>query len=434
MRMIDIIEKKKHGLELIADEIEYFVSGYTNGSIPDYQASALAMAICFNSMTDTETANLTFNMARSGDMLDLREFGDVTVDKHSSGGVGDKTTLIVAPIAAAAGCTVAKMSGRGLGFTGGTIDKLESIPGFCTAMPGEEFKKRAKEHGIVIAGQTGNMAPCDKKLYALRDVTATVDCTALIASSIMSKKLAAGAKNIVLDVKCGSGAFMTDMDSARKLARTMVNIGKKCSRRVSAFITDMNIPLGNAVGNSLEVIEAVNILKGEKVDDLRELCLTLAAEMISLAKKTDSACAYKTACDILDSGKAYDKFREMVISQGGDVTYIDNTSRFTKGSCQQVIRAQSDGYIEHIDALTLGRVSVLLGAGRSVKEDGIDPAAGIILNVKPGNRVNNGDAVMTLYAASEQKIQLATKEALSSFRISREDPCIKRNVIKEHIV
>ena len=334
MRMTDIIEHKKQGLKLTKEEIEFFVRGYTKGDIPDYQAAALAMAVYFNKMDNEETADLTLAMAHSGDMLDLSEFGNSTVDKHSSGGVGDKTTLIVAPIACAAGCTVAKMSGRGLGFTGGTIDKLEAIPGFSTAMAPKEFKEKAKNIGLVIAGQTGNMAPCDKKLYALRDVTATVDCMPLIASSIMSKKLAAGAKNIVLDVKCGDGAFMKNLDDASKLANEMVSIGKRCGRNVTALITDMTSPLGYAVGNSLEVQEAIKVLKGENIPRLTPLCISLAANMISLTKGIELSEAQKQVTNIINSGKALDKFKEMVKSQGGDTSFIEDESKFEFDKCK----------------------------------------------------------------------------------------------------
>lgn len=422
MRMNDIIEKKKEGKTLNRSEIHYFVNGYTNDTIPDYQVSALAMAIWFNKMTKEETAILTDEMAKSGDMLDLSSLGNSTVDKHSSGGIGDKTTLIVAPIVSAAGCVVAKMSGKGLGFTGGTIDKLESIPNFNTSMNPKDFIKQAKEIGIVVAGQTGNMAPCDKKLYALRDVTSTVDCMPLIASSIMSKKLASGAKNIVLDVKCGNGAFMKTKEDATELAKEMVHIGKSCDRNVSAFITDMNTPLGFAIGNSLEVKEAVDVLKGKDIKDLREISLVLSAEMISLALQKDKEESMNIAKDMLDSGKAYKKFLQMVKAQGGDTEFIEDTSLFIKDNFSCEIKAEKDGFISNLNALTLGKVSVILGAGRNVKTDKIDYNAGILLSKKQGDKVLKNDTVMTLYSSDKEKLNEAKKVVLSSFEIKNVEP------------
>lgn len=418
MRMIDIIEHKKQGLELTKEEIEFFVSGFTSGKIPDYQASALAMAIYFNKMSDEETSVLTNAMAKSGDMLDLSLFGNLSVDKHSSGGVGDKTTLVVAPIAAALGCVVAKMSGRGLGFTGGTIDKLESIPNFNTQMSPQEFINQAKDIGIVVAGQTGNMAPCDKKLYALRDVTATVDCMPLIASSIMSKKLAAGSKNIVLDVKCGDGAFMKSKEDATHLANEMIKIGTALGRNVSAVISDMDSPLGFAVGNTLEVVEAVKILKGEKVPRLYDLCITLASHMVSSCKgiSLDSA---KEQCEAaIENGSALQKLCDLVKAQGGDESYIKDESKFPLAKYKYEIKAEKDGYISLLEAEKIGNASCLLGAGRSVKDDKIDTLAGIVLSVKVGDKISKNDTVMTLYSSSEEKIKNALSTALSSIKIS----------------
>ena len=429
--MTDIIEHKKQGLKLTKEEIEFFVKGYTNGDIPDYQASALAMAIYFNKMTNEETATLTLAMAQSGDMLDLSEFENSTVDKHSSGGVGDKTTLVAAPIAAAAGCTVAKMSGRGLGFTGGTIDKLEAIPGFCTAMNPEKFKKQARDIGLVIAGQTGNMAPCDKKLYALRDVTATVDCMPLIASSIMSKKLAAGAKNIVLDVKCGEGAFMKDIQSATLLANEMVNIGRHCKRNVRALITDMSSPLGYAVGNSLEVAEAVKILKGENIPRLTALCISLAANMISLTKNIDLKGAENEAKEMIKSGKALEKLKETVKAQGGDVSYIDDESKFGFDKYKAEIKAEKSGYISSIDAQKIGNTCVILGAGRNVKTDNIDPLAGILFTHQMGDYINKNDTVMTLYSSDEKRLDSAMALAQGSFEISDIKPNDSDIILKQ---
>lgn len=418
MRMIDIIEHKKQGLELTKEEIEFFVNGFTNGKIPDYQASALAMAIYFNKMSDEETSVLTNAMAKSGDMLDLSFFGNLSVDKHSSGGVGDKTTLVVAPIAAALGCVVAKMSGRGLGFTGGTIDKLESIPNFNTQMSPQEFINQAKDIGIVVAGQTGNMAPCDKKLYALRDVTATVDCMPLIASSIMSKKLAAGSKNIVLDVKCGDGAFMKSKEDATHLANEMMKIGTALGRNVSAVISDMNSPLGFAVGNTLEVVEAVKILKGEKVPRLYELCITLASHMVSSCKGISLNSAKEQCEAAIENGSALKKLCDLVKAQGGDESYIKDESKFPLAKYKYEIKAEKDGYISLLEAEKIGNASCLLGAGRSVKDDKIDMLAGIVLSVKVGDKISKNDTVMTLYSSSEEKIKNALSTALSSIKIS----------------
>lgn len=418
MRMIDIIEHKKQGLELTKEEIEFFVSGFTSGKIPDYQASALAMAIYFNKMSDEETSVLTNAMAKSGDMLDLSFFGNLSVDKHSSGGVGDKTTLVVAPIAAALGCVVAKMSGRGLGFTGGTIDKLESIPNFNTQMSPQEFINQAKDIGIVVAGQTGNMAPCDKKLYALRDVTATVDCMPLIASSIMSKKLAAGSKNIVLDVKCGDGAFMKSKEDATHLANEMIKIGTALGRNVSAVISDMNSPLGFAVGNTLEVVEAVKILKGEKVPRLYELCITLASHMVSSCKGISLNSAKEQCEAAIENGSALKKFCDLVKAQGGDESYIKDESKFPLAKYKYEIKAEKDGYISLLEAEKIGNASCLLGAGRSVKDDKIDMLAGIVLSVKVGDKISKNDTVMTLCSSSEEKIKNSLSTALSSIKIS----------------
>lgn len=418
MRMIDIIEHKKQGLELTKDEIEFFVSGFTSGKIPDYQASALAMAIYFNKMSDEETSVLTNAMAKSGDMLDLSFFGNLSVDKHSSGGVGDKTTLVVTPITAALGCVVAKMSGRGLGFTGGTIDKLESIPNFNTQMSPQEFINQAKDIGIVVAGQTGNMAPCDKKLYALRDVTATVDCMPLIASSIMSKKLAAGSKNIVLDVKCGDGAFMKSKEDATHLANEMIKIGTALGRNVSAVISDMNSPLGFAVGNTLEVVEAVKILKGEKVPRLYELCITLASHMVSSCKGISLNSAKEQCEAAIENGSALKKLCDLVKAQGGDESFIKDESKFPLAKYKYEIKAEKDGYISLLEAEKIGNASCLLGAGRSVKDDKIDMLAGIVLSVKVGDKISKNDTVMTLYSSSEEKIKNALSTALSSIKIS----------------
>lgn len=397
MRIYDIILKKRNGGVLNKEEIQFFVKGYTAGEIPDYQASALMMAIFFNGMTDEETANLTESMAVSGDTVDLSEFGELSSDKHSTGGVGDKTSLIVAPIVASLGGFVTKMSGRGLGHTGGTVDKLESIPGYKTELSQKDFLETVRKTGMAIIGQTGNLAPCDKKLYALRDVTATVDSIPLITSSIMSKKLAAGSKNIVLDVKWGSGAFMKTAEDAQKLAENMVAIGKKCGRNMAALITDMNTPLGNNIGNSLEIIEAVEILKNQKECDLKEVSIKLSANIVSLFKKITLDEAEKLVKNAIASGKAFDKMKEWISFQGGDVSYIENVEKFEKAKYLKEIFAENDGYINKMDAEKIGIIACVLGAGREKKEDKIDFSAGIILDKKTGDFVKKGEKLCTLF-------------------------------------
>lgn len=416
--MYDIIYKKRKGEALNDEEIRFAVNGFTNCEIPDYQMSALAMAICFNSMTDTETAILTDAMAKSGDMVDLSEFGDLSVDKHSTGGVGDKTTLIVAPIVAACGAKVAKMSGRGLGHTGGTVDKLESIEGYKTEISIEDFFKQTRDIGVSVIGQTGNMTPADKKLYALRDVTATVDSIPLIVSSIMSKKLAAGAKSIVLDVKVGSGAFMPDLESATTLAKNMVEIGKRCSRNMAALITNMDLPLGHAIGNSLEVIEAISVLKNETAGDLKEICLALAANMLALSFKISHEEAYDKALNALESGLAYSKFKQWIAYQGGNVAWAENTGLFPKASIIYEVKAPHSGWISKMNTASIGNVSSLLGAGRVTKTDVIDFSAGIKLNKKTGDHVEAGETLCTLYTNKESIIKQAEELYLSSLTFS----------------
>lgn len=416
--MYDIIYKKRKGEALNDEEIRFAVNGFTNCEIPDYQMSALAMAICFNSMTDTETAILTDAMAKSGDMVDLSEFGDLSVDKHSTGGVGDKTTLIVAPIVAACGAKVAKMSGRGLGHTGGTVDKLESIEGYKTEISIEDFFKQTRDIGVSVIGQTGNMTPADKKLYALRDVTATVDSIPLIVSSIMSKKLAAGAKSIVLDVKVGSGAFMPDLESATTLAKNMVEIGKRCSRNMAALITNMDLPLGHAIGNSLEVIEAISVLKYETAGDLKEICLALAANMLALSFKISHEEAYDKALNALESGLAYSKFKQWIAYQGGNVAWAENTGLFPKASIIYEVKAPHSGWISKMNTASIGNVSSLLGAGRVTKTDVIDFSAGIKLNKKTGDHVEAGETLCTLYTNKESIIKQAEELYLSSLTFS----------------
>lgn len=422
MRMYDIISKKRHAEELSDDEIQYFIEGYTNGSIPDYQASAFTMAVCFNGMSEHETFVMTNAMAHSGDTVDLSEFGDKTVDKHSTGGVGDKTTLIVAPIVASLGAKVTKMSGRGLGHTGGTVDKLESIPGYNISLASNEFTKQINNVGVAVVGQSGNLTPADKKLYALRDVTATVDSIPLIVSSVMSKKLAAGSKTIVLDVKCGSGAFMKTPEDAQVLAEQMVKIGKLSGRNMAALITNMNMPLGNSIGNSLEVIEAVSVLKGGSNGDLRTICVALASNMISLVNNISIEKAEELVVDSIDSGKAYEKMKEWIAAQGGDISYLDDVSKFEKSSYEYKVCSESKGYISFIDAEKIGNVSVLLGAGRQTKDDDIDYSAGIVMDKNFGDCVDKGDVLCTLYTNNECVLNEAKQACIKAITISEKKP------------
>lgn len=402
MRMYDIIEKKKRAQALTDAEIKFFVDGYTAGDIPDYQASALCMAVCLNSMTDEESASLTYHMMMSGDTVDLSSLAK-TADKHSTGGVGDKTSLIIAPTAASLGLSVAKMSGRGLGHTGGTIDKLESIPGFRTSITNDEFMEQVRKIGVAIVAQTGNLAPADKKLYALRDVTATVDSIPLIASSIMSKKLASGAESIVLDVKYGSGAFMKTPEEAEKLARVMVNIGKANGRKMCALITDMDKPLGQNIGNSLEVMEAVQVLRGETKGDLYEISVALTANMLALATEIPSEHADALVRDAIDSGKAYEKFLEWISAQGGDVSFITE-NKLSVGKCVREVKAARSGYISHLDAEGIGQAACTLGAGRLTKDDTPDLSAGITIVKTVGDYVEEGDTLAVLYSSDEAKL------------------------------
>lgn len=420
--MYDIIQKKRDGCVLSAEEIAFFVNGYTSGEIPDYQASALMMAIYFSGMNDDETAELTRFMAHSGDTVDLSRFGTLSVDKHSTGGVGDKTTLIVAPIVASVGGKVAKMSGRGLGHTGGTVDKLESIPGYRTSLSSEEFLSQVEKTGIAVIGQTGNLAPADKKMYALRDVTATVGSIPLITSSIMSKKLAAGSHSIVLDVKVGSGAFMKTAEDARTLAEKMTDIGKRCGRNMTAVITDMNNPLGHNVGNALEIIEAVNVLKGEKTGDLRDVCLTLAANMISLSLGTDIEEAFKKAENAIASGAAFEKMTEWIAAQGGDVSYVLDTSLFPKTLVEHAVKSPFCGYIASTDAEKIGIAAVELGAGRASKTDDIDHSAGIVIAKKTGDYVEKGETLCTFYTNKAGCVAEAERKYLDALRFSETKP------------
>ena len=422
MRIYDILLKKRNGGELTPAEIRFFVNGYTAGDIPDYQASALMMAIFFRGMNERETVDLTAAMAASGDAVDLSRFGNLSVDKHSTGGVGDKTSLIVGPIVAALGGKVTKMSGRGLGHTGGTVDKLESIPGFRTSLSADAFLRQVETVGIAIIGQSGNLAPADKKLYALRDVTATVDSIPLITSSIMSKKLAAGSKNIVLDVKVGSGAFMKTPAEAETLAREMVKIGKACGRNMAALLTDMNAPLGHAIGNALEVQEAAAVLKNECGGDLREVSLALAAEMTALFQAVSVEEAKRLVTKTLESGAAYRKMREWIAAQGGDVAYLDNPTRFPTAHFAETVPAPRDGYLVSMNAQAIGTVSVLLGAGRAKKDDAIDPAAGILLHKKPGDRVRAGEPLCTLYTSKSAALSDAAAAFVAAVTIGDNPP------------
>lgn len=420
MRIYDIILKKRNGFTLTKEEIFFFVNNYTSGEIHDYQASALMMAIFFKGMTDEETAYLTEAMALSGDNVDLGEFGNNSCDKHSTGGVGDKTSLIVAPIVASLGGVVTKMSGRGLGHTGGTVDKLESIPGYKTELTEKEFLNQVRKVGIAVISQSGNLAPADKKLYALRDVTATVDSIPLITSSIMSKKLASGSKNIVLDVKYGSGAFMKTPEDALTLAENMVEIGKKCSRNMAALITDMNTPLGRNIGNSLEIIEAVEILKNNTDCDLLRVSVQLSANLIALIKNISLEKAVDQVKESIASGKAYEKMKEWIAFQGGDVSYIEDTEKFEKAKYSLEVISEKDGYITKMDAEAIGIIACKLGAGREKKEDSIDFTAGIILHKKTGDRVNKGESLATLYTNNESLLKAVNY--LDAIEIGTEKP------------
>ncbi|MFZ5988593.1 MAG: pyrimidine-nucleoside phosphorylase [Bacillota bacterium] len=432
MRMYDIIEKKRDGGELSLEEINYFIKGYCDNSIPDYQASALLMAIFLNGMNERETADLTDAMARSGDMIDLSMIDGIKVDKHSTGGVGDKTTMILGPIVAACGIPVAKMSGRGLGHTGGTIDKLESIPGFKTALTKEQFILNVKDIGISIAGQTGNLAPADKKLYSLRDVTATVNNISLIASSIMSKKIASGADRIVLDVKTGSGAFMKTLEHSMELARAMVKIGERVGRKTAAVVTDMDIPLGNAVGNSLEVIEAIETLNGRGPKDLEEVSFELAARMLELSGAGDIEACRNKVLEAVNSGRALSKLEKMIERQGGNPGVIENYQLFGSAGTAYEFVSHDDGYMESIKTDLLGTASMILGAGRETKDSIIDYSAGIVLYKKPGMKVSKGDLIAILYTNNDDRMTSALDALKRSISLSHNKPA-SRPLILAHV-
>ncbi|MDL2288507.1 thymidine phosphorylase [Oscillospiraceae bacterium OttesenSCG-928-F05] len=422
MRMYDLIMKKKRGEALSDAEIAFFVSGFTDGTIPDYQASALLMAICFTGMTEAETVALTGAMAASGDTVDLSAIPGVKVDKHSTGGVGDKTTLIIGPIVASLGVPVAKMSGRGLGHTGGTVDKLEAIPGLKTAFTQEDFLRIVRETGICVAGQSGSLAPADKKLYALRDVTGTVDSLPLIAASVMSKKLAAGADKILLDVKAGSGAFMKTVDDAAALARCMVDIGTGAGRETAALVTNMDIPLGSAVGNALEIIEVIEVLRGTGPADLTAVSLDLAAAMLALAGRGDAAHCRALAEGAIASGDALRKLREMVAAQGGDPAYIDTPARFGRSPVVEALEAPEDGYVAAIQSELCGLAACMLGAGRETETSVIDPLSGILLMKKPGDHVSKGDTLAFLHTAEAARVSGARETLLRAYSFRAEKP------------
>lgn len=413
MSILDIIAKKRDKKELTKEEIEFFVKGYTEGSITDYQAAALVMAIYINGMNEREITDLTLFMAHSGDVLDLSSLGEV-VDKHSTGGIGDKITLILMPIVASLGIPVAKMSGRGLGFTGGTVDKLESIPGYNTNVPVDKFIENVKNIGISLIGQTLNLAPADKKLYALRDTISCTESIPLIASSIMSKKIASGANRIVIDVTCGSGAFMKNLESAKELARVMTKIGELANKETKCIITDMNQPVGRAVGNTLEVIEAIDILKGKYLpEDIKNIITELGANMLLLANKVNSIEEGKIKIlENLNNGKAYEKFVQLVQNQGGDISYIENTDKFGKAKYIVPIVAEKTGTVSKLDALTIGKLSVYLGAGRMKKEDNIQKEVGFVLDKKVGDKVEKGEILGYIHSNDENKANEIIKQQI----------------------
>ena len=431
MRMYDIIQHKRDNKELSGEEIQFFVEGYTAGNIPDYQAAALAMAIFFNGMTPEETAALTLAMAHSGDVMDLTPIKGVKVDKHSTGGVGDKTSLVLGPMVAALGVPVAKMSGRGLGHTGGTIDKLESFPGFQTGIPEQDFFDNVNRIGIAIAGQTGNLAPADKKLYALRDVTATVESIPLIASSIMSKKIAAGADVIVLDVKVGSGAFMKDEESAVELADTMVRIGDNVGKKTMAVVSDMDEPLGYAVGNALEVKEAIDTLAGNGPQDLYELCLELGSHMVAGAGKAQNCAeAKEMLAGTIKDGSALRKLAELVEAQGGNPEAVYDTELLPKASIEYEYRADTEGYVSRIVCDIVGTSAMVLGGGRENKDSVIDLSVGIILEAKKGAYVHKGDVLARFYANDENKLSDAVKRFADAYVIEDTKPAGSRLIKK----
>ena len=432
MNIIDIIAKKRDSKELETDEINYFIAEYTKNRIEDYQAAALIMAIYINGMTYRETKDLTMAMANSGDILDLSELGTNVVDKHSTGGVGDKVTIILAPLIASLDIPVAKMSGRGLGFTGGTVDKIESIPGYNTGISEKEFINNVKNIGISLITQTLNLAPADKKIYALRDTIACTESIPLIASSIMSKKIASGANKIVLDVTCGFGAFMKNINDARELSKTMIEIGKLANRETVCVITNMNEPLGFAVGNSLEIIEAIEFLKGNMPEDLKQVVLELGAYMVKLAGKGENINENKEKLlENIENGKAYNKFIELVQNQGGDIEYVRDINKFKKAEIIREVKSTNEGFVQEINAEEIGKLSCELGAGRKTKNDKIDLQVGIVLNKKIGDFVSKGEKLATIYANDIEKDLETETKLLAIYEIGKDE--IKERTILDII-
>ncbi|HWO75796.1 MAG TPA: pyrimidine-nucleoside phosphorylase [Bacillus sp. (in: firmicutes)] len=421
MRMVDLIQKKRDGAELTTEEIKFIIQGFTNDEIPDYQMSAFCMAVFFKGMTDKECADLTMAMVESGDQIDLSAIEGIKVDKHSTGGVGDTTTLVLGPLVATLGVPVAKMSGRGLGHTGGTIDKLESVPGFHVEIENEEFVRLVNQNKLAVIGQSGNLTPADKKLYSLRDVTATVNSIPLIASSIMSKKIAAGADAIVLDVKTGAGAFMKSLEDSLSLAKAMVKIGNQIGRKTMAVISDMSQPLGYAIGNALEVKEAIDTLRGEGPEDLTELCLTLGSYMVFLGGKADSLEEAKEKLkEVLKTGAALDTFKTFLQAQGGDPSVVDDTLKLPQASFAFELEAKEDGFVEELVADSIGTAAMWLGAGRATKESSIDLAVGLLLRKKIGDSVKKGESLVTIYSNTENVDHVKAK-LYESIRISKTD-------------
>ena len=429
MRMYDIILKKRANLPLSDKEIRFVIDGYVKGEIPDYQVSALLMTIVFNGMNARELGTLTLAMAQSGNMVDLSNIDGITVDKHSTGGVGDKTTLIIAPLVAACGGKVAKMSGRGLGHTGGTIDKMESIPNLKVSLEQDAFIDQVNKIGLAVIGQSEGLAPADKKLYALRDVTGTVDSIPLIASSVMSKKLASGAQAILLDVKVGSGAFMKNIEDARELAKAMVDIGKENGRSVKAILTDMDRPLGHAIGNALEIREVINTLKGHGPEDLTHECIIMAAHMLVLSRMCDYETALNRVQQALDSGAALERLRLMIEAQGGDSRVIDDDRVLTIGKFTYDVTSPKDGYITHMNTERCGIASVMLGAGRTVKDGPIDYSAGIVMHKKTGDSVTVGESIATLYASDESLLNNAAQTYLEAITIGNTAPKVVDTIL-----
>ena len=429
MRMYDIILKKRANLPLSDKEIRFVIDGYVNGEIPDYQVSALLMTIVFNGMNARELGTLTLAMAQSGNMVDLSNIDGITVDKHSTGGVGDKTTLIIAPLVAACGGKVAKMSGRGLGHTGGTIDKMESIPNLKVSLEKDAFINQVNKIGLAVIGQSEGLAPADKKLYALRDVTGTVDSIPLIASSVMSKKLASGAQAILLDVKVGSGAFMKNIEDARELAKTMVDIGKENGRSVKAILTDMDRPLGHAIGNALEIHEVIDTLKGHGPEDLTHECIIMAAHMLVLSHMCDYETALNRVQQALDSGAALERLRLMIEAQGGDSRVIDDDRVLTIGKFTYDVTSPQDGYITHMNTEQCGIASVMLGAGRTIKDGPIDYSAGIVMHKKTGDSVTVGESIATLYASDESLFTNAAQTYLEAITIGNTAPKVVDTIL-----